>query len=154
MVESKLIFDTTEFLKLMYTIITKQSHILNEVKNMNRLKILVKKRKAQKTSREYFAYRTILADGSYIDVKFNSQKIDVAKLPERTFIIYVDPINMNEKTKMRDGQPIMSSKTEKPIKELWISEIDHFADQTEIDKDNEEYRRVHADELAAKYPQA
>ena len=133
---------------------TKQSHIIDEVKYMNKLKILVQKRKAQKTGREYNAYRTIKADGSYIDVKFNSKNIDTAKLPEQTFIIYVDPIDMNEKAKTRDGAVIVSQKTEKPIKELWISKIDHFADQKEVDASNEEYRKAHAAEIAEVYPQA
>lgn len=121
---------------------------------MNRLKILVNKRKAQKTGKEYFAYKTIKADGSYIDCKFNSQKIDLKTIPDKTFIIYVQPDAINEKTKMRDGNPVVSEKTGNVIKELWISEIDHFADQEEIDKDNAEYRKEHSDKIAAAYPQA
>ena len=121
---------------------------------MNKLKILVQKRKAQKTGRDYKSYRTILADGSYIDVKFNEDGVDTKKLPDTTFIIYVDPINMNEKAKMRDGAVIMSQKTEKPIKELWIQKIERFGDQSEIDASNAEYRKAKAAELAEKYPQA
>ena len=121
---------------------------------MRRLKIIVNKRKAQKTGKEYFAYKTIKSDGSYIDCKFNSQNIDPKTLPEKTFIIYVDADAMNEKAKLRDGQPIVSEKTGKVIKELWISEIDHFADQAEIDKDNAEYRKAHSEKIAEEYPEA
>lgn len=121
---------------------------------MIRLKVLVKKAKGQKTGREYFKYTTIKADGSYIDVKFNSKNIDPKTLPEKTFIIYVNEIDINEKTKLRDGQPIISEKTEKAIKELWVSDIDHFADQAEIDADTAKYRAEHASKIAAEYPQA
>ena len=121
---------------------------------MRKLKIIVNKRKAQKTGREYTAYKTIKADGSYIDCKFNSQKIDPKSLPETTFIIYVEADAMNEKTKVRDGQPIVSEKTGKVIKELWISEIDHFASKEELDKDNAEYRKAHSEKIAEEYPEA
>ena len=121
---------------------------------MNRLKVIVKTAKSQKTGHEFFKYSTIKADGSYIDVKFNSKNIDTSKLPEKTFIIYVDPAEMNEKTKVRDGSPIVSEKTGKAIKELWISTIDHFADQKEVDADNEAYRKTKSAELADQYPQA
>lgn len=121
---------------------------------MNKLKILVKTKKSQKTGHEYQAYTTIKADGSYIDVKFNSQNIDVKKLPDKTFIIYVKPEDMNEKTKTRDNQPIVSENTGKAIKELWISSIDHFADQKEIDADNAEYRKARSEKIAEEYPMA
>ena len=121
---------------------------------MRRLKIIVNKRKAQKTGKEYFAYKTIKSDGSYIDCKFNSQNIDPKSLPEKTFIIYVKPEAMNEKTKMRDNQPIVSEKTGNVIKELWVSEIDHYASQEELDKDNAEYRKAHSEKIAEEYPEA
>lgn len=121
---------------------------------MNRLKIIVKTAKSQKTGHEFFKYSTIKADGSYIDVKFNSKNIKVSELPSKTFIIYVDPAEMNEKNKTRDGAVIVSDKTGKAIKELWISTIDHFADQKEVDADNEQYRKERSAQLADEYPQA
>lgn len=121
---------------------------------MNKLKIIVKTAKSQKTGHEFFKYSTIKADGSYIDVKFNSKNIETTKLPDKTFIIYVNPDNMNEKTKTRDGQPIVSDKTGKAIKELWISAIDHFADQKEVDADNAEYRKAKSAQVSEEYPQA
>lgn len=121
---------------------------------MNRLKIIVKQAKSKKTGHEYNVYSTIKADGSYIDVKFNSKNIDITKIPSKTFIIYVDAAEMNEKTKMRDGAPIVSEKTGRAVKELWISAIDHFADQKEVDKDNEDYRKKKSAEIADEYPQA
>ena len=121
---------------------------------MKRLKIIVKQAKSKKTGHEYSVYSTIKADGSYIDVKFNSKKIDIKKIPEKTFIIYVDSAEMNEKTKVRDGAPIVSEKTGKAVKELWISAIDHFADQKEVDKDNEEYRKIKSAQIADEYPEA
>ena len=120
---------------------------------MNKLKIIVKKAKSQKTGHEFNKYSTIKADGSYIDVKFNSKNIETNKLPEKTFIIYVDAANMNEKTKQRDGNPIVSEKTGKAIKELWISAIDHFADQKEVDADNAEYKKAKSAQMAEEYPQ-
>ena len=121
---------------------------------MNKLKIIVKTAKSQKTGHEFFKYSTIKADGTYIDVKFNSKNIDISKLPDKTFIIYVDADNMNEKTKVKDGQPVISTKTEKAIKELWISAIDHFADQKEVDADNAEYKKIKSAQIAEEYPQA
>ena len=121
---------------------------------MNKLKIIVKTAKSNKTGHEFFKYSTIKADGSYIDVKFNSKGVDLSKLPEKTFIIYVKPEDMNEKTKQRDGQPIVSEKTGKAIKELWIAAIDHFADQKEVDADNEAYKKARSAKVAEEYPQA
>ena len=121
---------------------------------MNKLKILVKTGKSTKTGHEFFKYSTIKSDGSYVDVKFNSKGVDVHKLPEHTFIIYVKPEDMNEKTKTRDNQPIISEKTGKAIKELWIAAIDHFADQAEVDADNAAYKKERAAKLAGEYPKA
>ena len=121
---------------------------------MNKLKIIVKTAKSQKTGHEFFKYSTIKADGSYIDVKFNSKNIKVNELPSKTFIIYVDASEMNEKTKTRDGAVIVSEKTGKAIKELWISAIDHFADQKEVDADNAAYKKQKSAEIAEEYPQA
>ena len=121
---------------------------------MNKLKIIVKTAKSNKTGHEFFKYSTIRSDGSYIDVKFNSKGVDLSKLPDKTFIIYVNPEDMNEKTKTRDNQPIVSEKTGKAIKELWISAIDHFADQKEVDADNAAYRKEKSAQLADAYPKA
>ena len=121
---------------------------------MLKLKIIVSKKKSQKTGHEFMAYKTIKADGSYIDVKFNSKEIDVNKLPESTFIIHVEPTDCNEKTKLRDGAAIVSEKTGKAIKELWISKITSFGDQAEIDAANEEYKKQRAAALEENYPNA
>lgn len=121
---------------------------------MNKLKILVKKAKSQSTGKEYFKYSTQNNDGRYIDVKFNSNNIDLKKLPEKTFIIYVKPEDMNLKNKIRDGAVVMSQKTESPIQELWISKIDHQADQAEVDAEIAEYRAKKSVEVAAQFPQA
>lgn len=121
---------------------------------MNKLKILVKKAKSQSTGKEYFKYSTQNNDGRYIDVKFNSNNIDLKKLPEKTFIIYVKPEDVNLKNKVRDGAVVMSQKYEKPVQELWISAIDHFADQAEVDAEIAAYRAKRSAEVSAQFPQA
>lgn len=122
---------------------------------MNKLKILVKRAKAQKTGKEYFKYSTQNNDGKYIDVKFNSNNIDLKKLPEKTFIIYVDPAEMNLKVKLKaDGTPVVSQKTGDAVKILWISKIDHQADQAEVEAEIAKYRAEHAEKIAQEFPQA
>lgn len=122
---------------------------------MNKLKILVKRAKAQKTGKEYFKYSTQNNDGKYIDVKFNSNNIDLKKLPEKTFIIYVDPAEMNLKVKLNaDGTPVVSQKTGDAVKILWISKIDHQADQAEVEAEIAKYRAEHAEKIAQEFPQA
>lgn len=121
---------------------------------MNKLKILVKKAKSQSTGKEYFKYSTQNNDGRYIDVKFNSNNIDLKKLPEKTFIIYVKPEDLNLKNKVRKGEVVFSQKYESPVQELWISAIDHFADQAEVEAEIAEYRAKKSAESAAQFPQA
>ena len=121
---------------------------------MNKLKILVKTKKSQKTGHEYQAYSTIKSDGSFIDVKFNSDGVDTKKLPTKTFIIYVNAEDLNEKIKQRDGAPIYSEKKDAFVKELWISKIDHFADDKEVEESNAAYRKEKSQKIAEEYPEA
>ncbi len=122
---------------------------------MNKLKILVKRAKAQKTGKEYFKYSTQNNDGKYIDVKFNSNNVDLKKLPEKTFIIYVEPAEMNLKVKLKDDNtPVVSQRTGEAVKILWISKIDHFADDAEVEAEIAKYRAEHAEKIAQEFPQA
>lgn len=122
---------------------------------MNKLKILVKRAKAQKTGKEYFKYSTQNNDGKYIDVKFNSNNVDLKKLPEKTFIIYVEPAEMNLKVKLKDDNtPVVSQRTGEAVKILWISKIDHFADEAEVEAEIAKYRAEHAEKIAQEFPQA
>ena len=121
---------------------------------MRKLKILVKTKKSTKTGHEYQAYSTIEADGSYIDVKFNSKGVDTSKLPTKTFIIYVNEEDLNERNKERDGAPIYSEKKEGYVRELWVSKIEKFADEKEVEEDNAAYRKARSAKIAAEYIEA